>query len=502
MLIDKCESTWVSVTTNSSNILIGCLYLPPSVAQTSIIKLSELFHMAALLPFDSMLIAGDFNLPSMASVSDNSTLYLKRSLSTLGWMQHIHSPTRGNNTLDLLFSLNLPVVDASVGPLFPGSDHKVISAHFNFFSNTVITTTTRLIRPYRLIDWATFKHLLSSLNWDDCLIATNVDSALSPFYQNMNYLLDIVAPYTNNNLTKCKTPTQFKPKVTLQLERIKRKLATSLDPTYLKKLHHMIDLCTSQSRSISLNEERSALHSTNKVEALSELLRKRSSRRQECPTAIKNSLGEVITDLATISNMFNKHFTSTLTVDLLPLPVTHLLTDTNELDIVHFNIDKIRSTISSLKVSTYSGPDSTPSVLYKFGGELIPIILQHIFALSMTSGTYPLDWKYSFIKPRHKTGAKHDLSNYRPIHHTCILSRIMEKIIKKDLLQHLMDRTLVDASQHGFLNQKSCATCMTSFLDRATHNLDNGNSLLLLYLDFHKAFDRVPHLKSYILIKK
>ena len=56
-----------------------------------------------------------------------------------------------------------------------------------------------------------------------------------------------------------------------------------------------------------------------------------------------------------------------------------------------------------------------------------------------------------------------------------------------------MARNLIDPSQHGFLNKRSCATCMTSFLDRDTHDLDKGNSMLLLYLDIHKAFDRVPH---------
>ena len=64
-----------------------------------------------------------------------------------------------------------------------------------------------------------------------------------------------------------------------------------------------------------------------------------------------------------------------------------------------------------------------------------------------------------------------------------------------------MARNLINASQHGFLNKRSCATCMTSFLDRATHELDKGNSMLLLYLDFHKAFDRVPHHRLLLKLK-
>ena len=57
--------------------------------------------------------------------------------------------------------------------------------------------------------------------------------------------------------------------------------------------------------------------------------------------------------------------------------------------------------------------------------------------------------------------------------------------------------------QHGFLNGKSCLSNLLECFDKVEEILANGDDVDLLYLDFQKAFDTVPHqrllykLKSY-----
>uniref|UniRef100_A0A803TCK4 Reverse transcriptase domain-containing protein n=1 Tax=Anolis carolinensis TaxID=28377 RepID=A0A803TCK4_ANOCA len=48
-------------------------------------------------------------------------------------------------------------------------------------------------------------------------------------------------------------------------------------------------------------------------------------------------------------------------------------------------------------------------------------------------------------------------------------------------------------SQHGFTKNKSCQTNLISFFDRVTSWVDTGNAMDVAYLDFSKAFDKVPH---------
>ena len=50
-----------------------------------------------------------------------------------------------------------------------------------------------------------------------------------------------------------------------------------------------------------------------------------------------------------------------------------------------------------------------------------------------------------------------------------------------------------------FIKGKSCLTNLIEFFDRIFEWYDQGDSLDIIYLDFSKAFDKVPHQR---LIKK
>ena len=48
-------------------------------------------------------------------------------------------------------------------------------------------------------------------------------------------------------------------------------------------------------------------------------------------------------------------------------------------------------------------------------------------------------------------------------------------------------------TQHGFISKKSCLTNLLHFFEIVTDYVDNGCPVDVLYLDFQKAFDKVPH---------
>ena len=120
-------------------------------------------------------------------------------------------------------------------------------------------------------------------------------------------------------------------------------------------------------------------------------------------------------------------------------------------------------------------------------------MLLNLFTLSLNGSTVPANWKRSVIVPIHKKGPLHEVSNYRPINHTPVLSRIMEKIVKDNIISYLLSLSLINHNQHGFLRSRSCMTCQYDFLNLVTDSAESGKSLVVLYLDLSKAFDRVPH---------
>ena len=60
-------------------------------------------------------------------------------------------------------------------------------------------------------------------------------------------------------------------------------------------------------------------------------------------------------------------------------------------------------------------------------------------------------------------------------------------------MNHLNSHTLLLQSQHGFTKGKSCLTNLLLFLEDITKAIDEGKPLDVIYLDFAKAFDKVPH---------
>ena len=71
--------------------------------------------------------------------------------------------------------------------------------------------------------------------------------------------------------------------------------------------------------------------------------------------------------------------------------------------------------------------------------------------------------------------------------------KILESVIRDEMLGHLERNKLLSDDQHGFTRNKSCLTNLLETLEDITSCLDNGEGVDLVFLDYRKAFDSVPH---------
>ena len=116
-----------------------------------------------------------------------------------------------------------------------------------------------------------------------------------------------------------------------------------------------------------------------------------------------------------------------------------------------------------------------------------------LFRSSLDSGQLPDDWKVGQVVPIYKKGKKEDASNYRPVSLTSVPSKIMESVIRDQLLEHMQSAGLLSDAQHGFIPRRSCATQLLVTLEDWTRLMENGEPVDVVYTDFKKAFDSVPH---------
>jgi hypothetical protein len=69
----------------------------------------------------------------------------------------------------------------------------------------------------------------------------------------------------------------------------------------------------------------------------------------------------------------------------------------------------------------------------------------------------------------------------------------MERILHQAILTHLLKNELISDDQHGFLPKRSCTTNLLEAYDIMSAALDEGLLIDIIYTDFSKAFDTVPH---------
>ena len=74
-----------------------------------------------------------------------------------------------------------------------------------------------------------------------------------------------------------------------------------------------------------------------------------------------------------------------------------------------------------------------------------------------------------------------------------MICKLLERLIKEYMVKFLDRCKLLNPPHHGFLKARSCITNVLCFLDKIIKWLDEGTPVDVIYLDFHKAFDKVPH---------
>ncbi len=194
---------------------------------------------------------------------------------------------------------------------------------------------------------------------------------------------------------------------------------------------------------------------------------------------------------------FNKFFLSVFTTentDHMPIPeaIFHE-DDAEELCDIQFDASTVYRKLNKLREDKAMGADGLSPRLLLLIKEQLTVPLNMLFRKSLDEGQVPEDWRTANVCPIFKKGKKSACENYRPISLTSQIGKIFESIIRDALVEHLEKNRLIKDSQHGFRTGRSCLSNLLSFLDMVSSGLDKRCNMDVVYLDFAKAFDKVPH---------
>ena len=210
---------------------------------------------------------------------------------------------------------------------------------------------------------------------------------------------------------------------------------------------------------------------------------------------LKDRTGSIMSSDEGMANILNEYFTSVYTEeDTSEIPIVPIVyRGNNPLRKIEITVDKVKMKLKKLNSNKSAGPDGFyPRVIKETEEETAPHFC-NIFRTSLEQRKAVRDWKLQNISPLFKKGSKDDPGNYRPISLTSVPGKMLESIIADDMMSHLEYNKLILDSQHGFRSGRSCLTNLVDFFHDMFSIYDKSRAVDIIYLDFRKAFDKVPH---------
>ena len=144
----------------------------------------------------------------------------------------------------------------------------------------------------------------------------------------------------------------------------------------------------------------------------------------------------------------------------------------------------VKKKLDNLKVNKSPGPDLLHTRLLKKLSAVLSYPLSIIFRKSVDHGVLPDEWKCANITALFKKGDKKFAGNYRPISLTSVVCKVLESIIRGNIVEHMKSNKLFSDKQFGFISGRSTVLQLIQVIDDWTEKLDNGGCVDVAYCDF------------------
>lgn len=517
------ESLFIQVMlADSDSLLVGLFYRSPS-STDSIEHLKDILHEIGNMDFSHILVMGDFNFPNinwnlMTTTTQNVDADDYKFLECIQdnyWHQHLNEATRWRENeephiLDLIFTNEENMIN-DVKYLSPlgKSDHVVITFLFKCYS--IMEPKIKRVKCYSRADFAKINSIVSGIPWNDVLDehTDDVNAMWEAFERKLQDIVEKNIPTREivmGRSGKYKYPID---KETLKKIKEKHALAKrakgSRNPdaqVKYKKIRNQVRKSTRSQRKKFEKDlaERSKLH----PKAVWEYIKSKSKTKVEVgdlytdpgnPNSPKTSVDKRKADI--LSEYFSDVFTVENEDEILPTIEDRNIS--NIMDHVEIEEAEIKKILKGLKTDKTPGPDQISPWLLKELSETIAAPLVTLFSCTMRNCTVPDDWKRASVSPIYKKGDKSEAGNYRPVSLTSVVCKVLETVLRDKVVNHMKSNHLFSSCQYGFLKGKSAALQLLNVLDTWTEALDNGTAIDCIYLDYQKAFDKVPHKR---LLKK
>ncbi len=505
----ECVGVNISLSDKMSFIVL-CMYRKPSANADFYDQLKALLKM--LNPKKEIILVGDLNV-NWDNKKERKNL--KLITDTFNLAQLIEQPTRITNNsktkIDLLFT-NKPERIVKTHNFVTGlSDHNVIFFTRKLTKHRFLNSHTYLPQKppnFNFIPKNQQQNVIKAfkeLKWDDLITSDNINQSADSF---TNKISEVLLSFTRRGSCKNRKSSSLPwfngdclklLKTRDQLLKRSLKSGLTIDRQNFTSARNKVTQALRRAKAdFFLNIIANAKGNSRKVWQEMNKLSGRQNERgiKGMELNINNQIVKNPVTLATELNLFFinsvKQISSLFTApdyDYCPVNPAHPV----------FNIDKISEIevmkiMRALKNSKARDDYGIDTNFLKMNMESLVCPIMHLVNLSIKHSVVPSVWKVSAVNPIFKSGRRSDINNYRPISLLPVVSKIIEKWVVKQLIEHLNNSyTAVHPMQFGFRAHHSTETAITMFVEKTKCLLDRNACVGAIFLDLKRAFDTVDH---------
>ena len=505
---DECEAIWCRIIDKyKKHYTIGCFYDPPSDSELRLSEFLSVLEEKALSQNSKIIVGGDFNLPdidweNILSVvggrNRNKSDLLVNVINSCGMEQMVKVPTRvtehASNILDLILT-NVPQIVNNVTTCSGISDHLAVT-----FQTQDVSRQPKVKRKIKQYSRANFDDINQCLYQYFIQFRENASSRTVD--ENWIKFKEAISNVERLIPTRTFTVNGDPPWYSLRLKRLEDKQ---------RRFHRKAKLDKSAASLQRYREMRAVVKQaykdaeSNYKSKLGSLLKEDSrhfwkyvkAKRSKTSgiSSIVSASGDIVHNPEDIANILNNQYRKIFCEQdksETPLVTDYSRTSDTMLP-VHIDYHGIVGLLKKINVKKACGPDGICGAILKHCAKVVAMFLKCIFDQSLDTGDIPHDWRQAIVHPVFKGGSAKQPENYRPISLTCICCKMMERILVSYIVTHLEDFDLFSHNQHGFRRNLSCESQLILLYHDVMSSIDKKKSVDLAFIDFSKAFDKVPH---------
>ena len=505
---DYIETLFVELSINDKNVLVGQIYRRPGSNFNDFLeKLNDLLvHIST--ENKTCYLVGDFNVDISKNLDVNNVTQFVSLLSSENMFCSITKPTRvtGHSAtiIDHIWSNNVFNHLKSAILLSNISDHYPVISVFQLEkSPSQVNDSKSYYRNFSQSNMLNFKLALEDVDWTLVMRARYAQVAFKNFSTIFLPIFNKYFPLLESKQIKKKNKSYMTNEI-LDLITQKNSLQKKFYKyplTYGHEYRRIRNRVTLEIKKLKRSYYKSSLENSNGNPKKTWGIINEVLGRNRVKVGISEVVvdGDSINDKTSIAQSFNDYFSGIASSLASKIPPVQ----TDPLNYVHnhngirfeFKIlsrSDVRDVIINLNNSAAGIDDIQPKII-KFVVDEILDVITYICNLSFKDGLFPSELKLAKISPIFKSGAKTDISNYRPISVLPAISKILEKLANSQLNEYLDRNNITNNNQYGFRKFRSTESALVHFNNDVVRALDNNNYLVAVFLDFSKAFDTVVH---------